>query len=176
MATTRSSTTSRPSDNELISLKLIVEEQKRDSDYLLHIFDRLRAAESVLLAATFATLAYLYYSAPGEGKVNFFDRLFVPGEDYGKVIYFMAAGFFLYGLFKLMLNVFGKNPWSTAYEPEKTDYGKTPLETVQYIKARYDTCTEFNGGHYNRRRNELTFLFFCILTSAIILVVVKTLN
>lgn len=164
------------SPNEEESLKLIIEEQKRDYDYLLHIYDRMRATEGVLLTATFGVVAYLYYGEPDGAKSDLFKRLFVPTEDYGKVIYFMAAGFFAYALVKLMINVFGKNLWMTAYEAPKTNYTHKTIDTLRYIKGRYDDCLEFNGEQYRKRKETLGFLFYCILISATILIVIKTLS
>lgn len=158
------------------SLKVIIEEQHRDYDYLLHIYNRLRATESVLLTATFGIIAYLYYGAPADGKTNIAQRLFLPPQDYGKVIYFMAAAFFFYGLIRLMLNVFGDNPWETVYESSKNDYTFDHIGTLEYVKKRYDECHEFNGSQYLKRKKELTFLFFSILISATILIVIKTLS
>lgn len=158
------------------SLKLIIEEQKRDYDYLLHIYNRMRAAESILLTATFGIVAYLYYSGPNGENPGILDRLFVPTEDYGRVIYFIAAGFFIYGLVKLIMNVFGNNPWMTAYESHKDSYPHKALETLEYIKIRYAECQEFNGEKYRKRKEGLNFLFYCIFISAIILMVIKTLS
>jgi len=158
------------------SMELIIEEQHRDYDYLLHIYNRMRATESVLLTAVFGIVAYLYYKAPVGSKTSITDRLFIPSQDYGKVIYSIAAGFFVYGLLKLMLNVFGKNPWMTAYETVKTNYTYKYIETLEYIKNRYDACYEFNSKGYAKRKNELEFLFYCILISATILIVIKTLK
>lgn len=158
------------------SLKIIIEEQRRDYDYLLHIYNRMRATESILLTATFGVLAYLYYSAPIATKLPISQRLFLPAEDYGRFIYFAAASFFAYGLLKLMLNVFGDNPWETTYEIPKNDYSNKPIETLTYIKKRHDECIEVNGAAYEKRRKELKFLFYCILISAIILIAIKTLN
>lgn len=161
---------------EVESLKLLIEEQRRDYDYLQSIYDRTRATEGVLLTAAFGIVAYLYYNAPLGGKISIAERLFIPAEDYGKVIYFIAAGFFVYGLFKLMLTVFGNNPWMTAYESAKTNYSYDHLETLRYIKERYEACHQFNGDKYAKRKKELVFLFYCILVSAIILIVIKTLK
>jgi len=158
------------------SLELIVVEQRRDYDYLVHIYNRTRATEGLLLTAVFGVVAYLYYKAPVGSRTSIVDRLFIPHEDYGKVIYFIAAGFFVYGIFKLMLTVFGYNPWKTAYEREKTDYSYNQMKTLEYVKKRYDVCLEFNGRKYAERKKELIFLFYCILISAIILIVIKTLN
>lgn len=158
------------------SLRVVIEEQKRDYDYLKSIYDRTRATESILLTAAFGIIAYLYYTAPLGSKSSIAERLFIPTEDYGKVIYFIAAGFFAYGLFKLMLTVFGHNPWMTAYESTKTDYSHDELETLQYVKGRYDICHAFNHDKYKKRKKQLIFLFYTILISAIILIVIKTLK
>ncbi len=74
------------------SLQLVIDEQRRDYDYLLRIYERAGAKENALLAATFGVIAYLYYTAPVGSKTGIAQRLFVPTEDYGKVIYFIAAG------------------------------------------------------------------------------------
>jgi hypothetical protein len=155
------------------SLAYIVEEQRRDYDYLLHIYNRMRATEGLLLTATFGIVAYLYYSGK-DGSI--LDRLTIPAEDYGKIIYLIAGSFFFYGLIKLMINVFGRNPWETVYQSNKTDYSYKPMETLEYIKNRHDECQKCNGDQYNKRKNELGFLFYCILISAIILIVIKTLS
>jgi hypothetical protein len=160
------------------ALRLIINEQKRECSYLLHIYNRARAIEGLLLTATFGILAYLYSNPnPDAGsKTNISHRLFVPTEDYGKVIYFMAAAFFANGLLKLMLKVFGKHPWKTTYEMCKDNYKYDSVTTLKYYKDRYDECLRFNGEKYNRRKEELNFLFYSILISAIILIVIKTLS
>jgi len=159
--------------NKADSLRLIIEEQRRDYDYLLHIYDRMRATEGVLLTVAFAILAYLYSSGP-DGSI--LTRLSVPSEDYGIVIYIIAAAFFGYGLIRLMMNVFGNNPWETAYDSAKKDYTYESIETLRYVRARYDKCHDFNCNAYMKRKRELSFLFFCILISATILIVIKTLE
>lgn len=156
------------------SLRIIIDEQRRDYDYLLHIYNRMRATESILLTATFGILAYLYYA--GDKNAGIMERLFVPSEDYGMVIYTIAAAFFTYGLLKLMMTVFGKNWWMTAYETSKECYEYTTLETLLYVKKRYDACAEFNGRKYSERKENLTNLFYYILISAIILIIIKTLD
>lgn len=170
MARTRTVTSRK--DDKAESLRHIIEEQKRDYDYLLHIYNRMRSTEGLLLTATFGIVAYLYTGVSG----SLATRLSIPSQEYGKIIYIIAGGFFLYGLIKLMINVFGRNPWETAYESHKTNYSNEPLETLEYIKDRYDKCQERNGAQYNKRKDELGFLFYCILISAIILIVTKTLN
>jgi hypothetical protein len=157
------------------SLKIIIEEQRRDYDYLLHIYNRTRATESILLTATFGVVAYLYYSAPVGSKTTIATRLFFPTEDYGKVIYVIAAGFFAYGILKLMLTVFGNNPWETAYDGNDPQNG-TEQSTLEYIKKRYNECHAFNSQTYIKRKDNLEFLFFSIIISAIILIVIKTLR
>jgi hypothetical protein len=158
------------------SLKTIVEEQRRDYDYLLRIYERAGAKENVLLTATFGILAYLYYTGPDGETTSIAQRLFVPTEDYGLVIYVIAAAFFVYGLFKLMFNVFGGNVWETAYESTKTDHRDDSTETLRYFKKRYDKCHTTNLNSYQKRIKDLRFCFYCILLSAIILIVIKTLK
>lgn len=158
------------------SLKTIVEEQRRDYDYLLRIYERAGAKENVLLTATFGILAYLYYTGPDGEATGIVQRLFVPQEDYGLVIYMIAAAFFIYGLFRLMFNVFGGNQWETAYESNKANYDSDSVKTLRYFKKRYDQCHKTNLASYKRRTRDLRFCFYCILLSAIILIVIKTLK
>lgn len=176
MPTLRRNVTSGKQEKEA-SLRIILDEQRRDSDYLLHIFDRLRATESILLTVGYGILSFLYYSVATSTEDELFKRFFIPEEDYGKVIYFIAAAFFFYGLIKLTLTLFGKNYWQTAYEDSKTDYNhESTVSVLEYYKKRYDDCTAFNGKRYNKRKDNLTFLFFCILVSGIILIVIKTMQ
>lgn len=158
------------------ALANIIAEQRRDYDYLLHIYDRMRATEGVLLTICFGILAYLYHTPTAKGKVTLAEWLQLPAQDYGKVIYVIAFGAFAYGFIKLMLNVFGKNLWETAYETDKREASYTELESLQYIKKRYDECYEFNCKSYYKRKEDLGFIFFCIFLSATILMVIKTLK
>lgn len=157
------------------ALKYIVEEQRRDYDYLLHIYDRTRATESILLTATYGILIYLYSASPIGTKMTIAGRLFFPTEDYGKAIYLIAASFFYFSLIKLTLTVFGNNPWETTYNGENSD-GLNELTSLEHIKKRYDECHEYNANTYLKRKKNLEFLFFCILISAIILIAIKTLR
>lgn len=137
----------------------------------------MRATENILLTAAYGILTFLYYGVATSNAPTMADRLFFPQEDYGKVIYIVAAAFFFYGLIKLTLVVFGKNPWETSYESKKERYNhEQPLTTLEYVKKRYDICTKINGVEYNKRKDNLNYLFFCILLSGIILVVMKTLQ
>lgn len=71
------------------ALHLIIEEQRRDYDYLLKIYDRAGAKNNVLLAAGYGIVVYLYSKCPNptDGRsVGIVDRLFVPAQDYGLVI------------------------------------------------------------------------------------------
>lgn len=158
------------------SLKLIIEEQKRDYDYLLHIFNRLRATEGLLLTAGFGIVAYLYGSGPGGKSSDLLQRLFFPSEEYGQVIYLIAMGFFAFSMYELMSKVFGKNHWMTAYDSAKDSYTYKILDTLEYIKLRYDECGVHNTKRYFRRKDGLSSLFYRILVSAIILIVIKTLG
>lgn len=88
----------------------------------------------------------------------------------------MAAAAFVFGLMKLILNVFGNNPWQTAYETSKNDYDYNEVERLKYVKRRYDECHTFNMKSYLKRKNDLTLCFYCILISATILIVLKTLR
>lgn len=162
--------------DKIKSLQLLIEEQHRDYDYLLHIYNRMRATEGVLLTAVFAVSAYLYHALQEGTNLTIRQRFFWPAEDYGKVIYLAAAIAFAYATIKLMLNVFGNNPWQTAFESSKDNYSYDELETLEYIKSRYGECQTYNCQRYIKRKKELTFLFFCILISATILIVIKTLN
>jgi hypothetical protein len=127
--------------------RMVIEEQRRDYDYLLRIYERAGSKENVLLTATFGIIAYLYYNAPAGSKHTIAERLFVPQQDYGKVIYIIAASFFILGLFRLIFNVFGDNPWETAYETKKPTYDDKSLRTLKYVKKRYDKVKTTNLTH-----------------------------
>lgn len=161
---------------KILSLEVLLAEQRRDYDYLLHIYNRLRAMEQVLLTACFGVIAYLYYTAPTSIKPSIAHRLFIPSEDYGKVIYLIAASFFLLATMKLIFNVFGNNPWETAHESAKSDYTYAQIDTLMYIQSRYKVCHKHNASQYEKRRREMVVLFYSILISATILVVIKTLR
>ena len=157
------------------SLKLIIEEQRHNHDYLLRIYERAGSKENVLLTAAFGILIYLY-SSPSNSDGGIMARLSIPTEDYGIVIYVIAVGFFIFGLFRLMLSVFGDSIWETPYETSKKDYLPTANENLKYIKKRHDESMLTNRESYDKRKNNLRLCFFSILISAIILIVIKTLG
>jgi hypothetical protein len=164
-------------EQRIRALKIVVQEQKRDYDYLLHIYNRTRATEGLLLTATFGIIAYLFSKTPTGPHVSLSKVLFIPPQAYGKVIYIMAAVAFLYGSVRLTLIVFGNNPWETAYDISyKCDFEYNELSTLEHFKKRYDDCHEFNLDKYARRKSELKFLFYCVLITAIILIVIKVLK
>jgi len=158
------------------SVNLIIEEQRRDYDYLQNIYERAGAKENVLLAAGYGVVIYLYSTPASSAGNGIIKRLFIPSQDYGLVIYVIAAAFFLYHLFKLTLNVFGDSKWETAYQTSKSSYSKDPLAIAKYVKKRYDTAHEVNVTSYLKRKRDLKICFYCILISAIILIVIKTLK
>jgi hypothetical protein len=161
--------------NKNESLDVIIKEQHRDQDYLLHIYNRMRTGQNILLIASFGVLTYLT-SSLGDQTKSLVERFFWPSEDYGRVIYILAAGFFVFGIIKLMIDVFGKHPWTTSYVADKDGYSHDPVETKEYFKARNDEVTKANGKSYFRHRDELTYLFYSITVSAIILIAMKTLG
>lgn len=167
---------STASQEKIEALNLIIDAQKEDYNYLLHIFNRMRATEGLLLTAGFGIAAYLYSSGPSGTSANLIERLFFPTEDYGQIIYLIAMAFFAYGMYELMSKVFGKNHWMTVYESVKDNYSFRHLDTLEYFKQRYDKCSEHNAKRYFERKEGLSSLFYRVLVSAIILIVIKTLG
>lgn len=157
------------------SLDVVIEEQRRDQDYLLHIYNRMRAGQNILLAAAIGVLTYLS-SGLGIEDASLSEKFFFPNEDYGKVIYILAAGFFLFGIIKLMIVVFGTHPWTTAYEEDRKEYYEGPIEVKKHFIKRNDAASNRNAKSYFKNRDELTYLFYSVTISAIILIVIKTLG
>jgi hypothetical protein len=157
------------------SLDIILTEQRRDQDYLLHIYNRMRAGQNILLAAAIGVLTYLSSGLVSKDEL-LSEKFFFPDQDYGKVIYVLAAGFFLFGIIKLMINVFGVHPWTTSYDEDQKEYNEDSETVKLYFIKKNDEASGKNGHSYFKHRAELTYLFYSITISAIILLVIKTLG
>lgn len=154
------------------SLELAVEEQRRDWDALNQAYEAAKRKNITFLAAAFALLGYLYGSniQPHE---SIRERLFMPHEAYGIIVYALAAGLFLFGIATLMLALRSKG-WSTAYEDDQEDDLLTSYEKyLRYMNKRYLKCSNNNRNSYNAKYILLEMSFLPLVMGGILLLILK---
>lgn len=153
-------------------LELAIEEQRRDYDTLDKMYETARAKNITFLAAAFALLGFLYATVPENAK-TLKDKLFIPDEAYGVVIYAIGLALFLSAIACLLIALESKN-WSTAYENEQDDSVEKDYEYyLKYMRKRYLKCSTNNTSSYRKKQFWLDLCYKPLLAGAIILVVIK---
>lgn len=154
-------------------LELTIEEQRRDHDFLDRAYGRVNTKIITFLAATLGLLGYLYVSDSSAKSLK--DKMFIPDEAYGVVIYAVAFGLFLTGIAAL-LYALRPGKWSTAYEVDYVDPNNNCNyeHHLQYMKNRYDKCAQTNGASYVKKQKLLDFSFIPLLLGGILLLILKT--
>lgn len=151
-----------------------VEEQRRDYDVLARLFERTETKTYTLLAAAFALLTYLY-SSVAEKQASFADRLFIPDELYGVVIYFGALLVFLGSIAILLYAIKVPYKVATAFDNEQEDEKLEDYETyLQYMKKRYLRASGINLKAYQRKHSLYNLAFLPLVLSGILLLSIKT--
>lgn len=154
-------------------LEKVIEEQRRDYDFLENAYVRVNTKVITFLAASLGLLGYLYVS-DGTAK-SLQEKMFIPTAPYGIVIYAVALGLFIAGIAAL-LYALRPGKWSTAYEMDYTDCNNYDSyeHYLEYLKRRYDKCSLINCATYNKKQNVLNFAFVPLLLGGILLLVLKT--
>jgi hypothetical protein len=76
------------------ALELAIEEQRRDYDCLNGLYDHAKVKNFTFLAAALALLGYLY-TGSSNGTESLEDKLFIPDEPYGVILYAFGLFFLL---------------------------------------------------------------------------------
>ena len=159
-------------ENRIKSLELAVVEQRRDWDALNQAYESAKRKNISFLAAAFALLGYLYGSNIQPHK-SIRERLFIPHEAYGIIIYGLAAALYLFAIAALMMAL-RSNGWLTAYENEQEDELLEDYEKyLKYMQKRCLKCSDNNLSSYNAKYSWLEMSFLPLLLGGILLLVLK---
>ena len=154
------------------SLELALAEQRRDWDALNQAYEAAKRKNITFLAAAFALLGYLYASniQPHESLK---DKLFIPSEPYGVIIYALGAGLYLFAIAALMFALRSRS-WSTAYENDQEDSRFDDYEKyLQYMQKRYLQCSHNNLSSYNAKYSLLEMSFLPLVLGGTLLLILK---
>lgn len=153
-------------------LELEIEEQRRDYDVLKEAYESAKVKNITFLAAGLALLTYLYASTSGS---NLREKLFIPKEAYGVIIYGASAAMFLFAL-AMLLYALKTRRWSTAYDNNQEEMVSAHGYEyyLQYMKRRYLSVYSNNSATYKAKQTLLDMSFIPLVSGGIILVVLKT--
>jgi len=155
------------------SLELGIEEQRRDHEVFNTLYAQAKTKNFTFLAAALALLGFLYGATP-EGAKTLSEKLFIPQEPYGVIIYFLSLAAFL-GSIGALLYALRAQPWSTAYDNNQEDCIADDYERyLEYMKKCYLASSAINMSSYKRKQNMLDMTFMPLLAGGILLLVLKT--
>lgn len=159
-------------ENEIRSLELALTEQRRDYDILHSLHEAVKIRNITFLAAAFGVLAYLYAGNSG-GDLK--EKLFIPGQPYGVILYSAGLLLLLAAVAGFMVALIKNRAWHTAYDNEQEeDLLKDYVKYLRYMKKRYSKVSKINGDCYEKRRYLLNNSFIALILGATILVLLKT--
>lgn len=157
-------------ENQIKILELKIEEQRKDFDVALSFYEQAKVKNITFLASALGLLAYLYAN-PGEESLR--DKLFIPSEPYGIIIYGVSFIVFMSSIIMLLIALKPLN-WSTAYVNGQYGDEGDYLTYLKYINGRYESTSKTNGDSYNKKQTLLDISFIPLLISATILLLLKT--
>jgi len=167
----------RQTDNNdrVCSLKLRLEEERRDLDMLNEMYRTIKVKNITFLAAALALLGYLYTSTPeGGSSANLKDKLFIPDEPYGVIIYAFSLGVFLISI-AILLFALKPRTWSTPHDEEQEECVSEDYERyLEYMHRRSLRCIKINSSSYSKVQALLDISFLPLVLGGIMLLILKT--
>jgi hypothetical protein len=155
------------------SLELGLEEQRRDHEVFSTLYAQAKTKNITFLAAALALLGFLYGTTP-ENANTLAEKLFIPQEPYGVIIYFLSLTAFLLSI-GVLLFALRPQPWGTAYDNNQEDCIADDYERyLEYMKKCYLDASAMNIASYRRKQNLLNIAFMPLLTGGILLLLLKT--
>ena len=166
-------------ENKIRSLELLVKEQRRDYDMVNSMYETARAKNYTFIAVILGLLTFLYTTnlpTPEKGQeISIKQRLFIPNEAYGIVIYAVAVLLILFAMRSLVMALQAR-PWKTAYDDDHEDKTNDYIQYLEHVKKCYDICSETNSKSYKDKVSLVDGSLWPLLIGGILLVVLKTLG
>jgi hypothetical protein len=153
-------------------LELKLAEQRNDYDFLEKAYESTKVKNITFLAAGLALLGYLY-TTTNDGNLK--NKLFIPDQPYGVIIYAISAFLFLSALAAL-LYALRPRKWSTAYDDEQEEIlAQQDYEFyLRYMSRRYARISKTNGASYKAKQVLLDMSLLPLVIGGILLLVLKT--
>lgn len=158
-------------EDRIRSLELALVEQRKDYDQVNAMYESSRVKNYSMFAFMFGLLAYLYTSNDKADSLR--ERLFLPPEAYGVIIYVIGALLILYGM-KSLIMALKSRPWKTAYDNDQDEYYMEDYERyLKYMRKRYLKCSTTNSKSYAEKQELLDEAVWPLIIGSIILLVIK---
>lgn len=158
-------------DERIAVLKVEIEEQRRDFDFLERLAERAGLKNITYLTASLVLLGYLY---TGNEQTNLRTKLFIPNEPYGVIIYALAFLLFISAI-AMLLMALKPRTWFTAYDNDQEDILTEDEERyLKYMKKRYVVCSKNNAASYGKKQALLEMSFPPLVLGGILLLLLKT--
>jgi len=155
------------------SLELGLEEQRRDHEVFNTLYTQVKTKNFTFLAAALALLGFLYGTTPANAS-TLAEKLFIPQEPYGVIIYSLSLAAFLFAI-GVLLFALRPQPWSTAYDNNQEDCIADDYERyLEYMKKCYLQASAMNMDSYKRKQNMLDISFVPLLVGGILLLLLRT--
>lgn len=153
-------------------LELELEEQRHDYGATLRFYEQARVKNISFLAAALALLTYLYGTVP-DGHASLRQRLFIPIQPYGVIVYFIGLALFITAVV-LLVYALRSRTWHTAYDNDQEECVTESYERyLQYMHKRYLTISRLNGATYAKKQGLLEMSLLPLLVGGIVLLVLK---
>lgn len=158
-------------EDRIRRLEKTIEEQRRDYDCVEILYSQAKTKNITFLAAALALLGYLY---GGTGGSSLKEKLFIPDEPYGVIVYVISFFIFVSAIIILLINL-KPYRWSTAHDPQMDELAPKDYEKyLEYIRKRYDYISNINCISYSKKQTLLDVSFLPLVGGGIMLLILKT--
>jgi hypothetical protein len=164
-----------PIQKEAALLKSI-EELRRTHDEISDLYQRIRMRVLTYIGFGFALLTLLYGDGGNqpEDKAEIFNRLFIPSELYGIILYFLGLFLIIVAICILFLatqSVLWRIP--TDFKELKELKYQNFLEFLEYIRDEYIEALKINKAHCEKKQRYLDTATFPLIFGAVLLIVIN---
>lgn len=167
-------------------LRETITDLRRRYDAIYVMYSGIRSQTITFIGAGFTLLGYLYYPTNTscsnfQIEKNFeilINRLFIPEEIYGKILYALAIFLIFTAMIRLLLSVRGFR-WEFSCHEEKFDdieNKETNLSFLQYMRNSYLRVTKLNLSVYEIRHKIVNESLLMLSVGGILMILIKIFN
>jgi hypothetical protein len=159
--------------SEISLNKKSIEELRRIYDGICDLYKQIRLRVLTYLGAGFALFSYLYISGDNENK-TIAEKLFVPPEPYGVILYVLA---FSACIMAFVLLIYGMQTVTWRYPTDIEEHEKLEsyeeLEFLKYLRKEYIGALNIDIGHCEKKQKLATVASYLLMFGGILLVIIK---
>lgn len=158
------------------TLELALEEQRRDYDVLLGLYESIKLKNFTFLTAALGLMGYLYTSSANANKgEGLREKLFIPDESYGVILYAFGLVLILFAISILMVALTKTRTWSTAFDANLDELAPKQYDSyLKFMHKRYLDIARTNCRSYDFKRQLINLSFIPLVLGGTILLLLKT--